>query len=118
MMYDLALNEKIISSVKREVVRLVYDLMHTDLEEIILYGSCSRGDYTDDSDIDIALITKCSRLEAKEYSGALAGIATELAMKYFAIVNFVCIPYDEYKEKKEWYGYFRNIKEEGEVLFG
>lgn len=114
----MALNDEIICSVKKEVVPLVYDLMQTDLVEVILYGSCSRGDYTEDSDIDIALITKCNRLEAKQYSGALAGIATELAMKYFAIVNFVCIPYDEYKEKNEWYGYFRNIKEEGELLFG
>lgn len=117
-MYDLALNDAIICSVKKEVIRLIHDLMRTDLVEVILYGSCSRGDYTEDSDIDIALITKCNRLEAKQYSGALAGIATELAMKYFAIVNFVCIPYDEYKEKNEWYGYFKNIKEEGEVLFG
>lgn len=117
MAYDLALNEEVIYSVKREVVRLVHDLMRTDLVEVILYGSCSRGDYTEDSDIDIALLTKCNRLEAKEYSSALAGIATELAMKYFAIVNFVCIPYDEYIEKNDWYGYFRNIKEEGEVLF-
>lgn len=84
MAYDLALNEEVIYSVKKEVVCLVHDLMRTDLVEVILYGSCSRGDYTEDSDIDIALITKCNRLEAKEYSSVLAGIATELAMKYFA----------------------------------
>ena len=27
-------------------------------------------------------------------------IATKLALKYFAIVNFVLLPYDEFEEKK------------------
>lgn len=38
----------------------------------------------------------------------------KLALKYFAIVNFVLLPYDEFEEKKSWYGYFKNIDREGE----
>lgn len=118
MAYEMALNENIIQAVKKDAVHLVTNLMKEDLVEIILYGSCARGDYTNDSDIDIALLTRSNRLEAKKYSTALAGIATELAMKYFAVVNFVCLPYEEYISKNSWYDYFRNIKEEGEVLYG
>lgn len=117
-MNDLILNERIIDSVKLEAAKLASELMQEDLVEVILYGSCARGDYTDDSDIDIALITKCGRMEVKRYDDALAGIATTLAMKYFAIVNFVCLPYDEFVEMKTWYAYFRNIDREGEVLYG
>lgn len=39
----------------------------------------------------------------------------KLALKYFAIVNFVLLPYDEFEEKKSWYGYFKNIDREGRV---
>lgn len=39
-------------------------------------------------------------------------------MKYFAVVNFVCLPYEEYIDKNDWYDYFRNIKQEGRVLYG
>lgn len=87
MAYELALNENVIQEVKREVVDLATNLMGKDLVEIILYGSCAREDYTSDSDIDIALITRSNRLEAKKYASELACIAAELAMKYFAIVN-------------------------------
>ena len=117
-MNELILDEQTINIVKLEAVKLASELMREDLVEVILYGSCARGDYSADSDIDIALITKCNRMEAKSYSDALAGIATTLAMKYFAIVNFVCLPYDEFVEKKTWYAYFRNIELEGEVLYG
>ena len=117
-MYELILDEQTICNVKKEVAVLTSALMQEDLVEIILYGSCSRGDYTADSDIDIALITRCDRMESKKYADELAGIATTLAMKYFAIVNFVCLPYNEFMEKKTWYAYFRNIDREGEVLYG
>lgn len=115
---DLALNYKVIENVKQEATEMVKVLMGADLIEVVLYGSCARGDYKDDSDIDIALLVKCNRLEVKKYDDALAGISTELAMKYFAIVNFVSLPYDEFVEKKVWYRYFRNIDMEGEVLYG
>nr|WP_303231082.1 hypothetical protein [uncultured Blautia sp.] len=57
-------------------------------------------------------------MKAKKYGSVLANIATELAMKYFAVVNFVCLPYEEYIDKNDWYDYFRNIKQEGRVLYG
>lgn len=117
-MENLALNTETIEKVKIEAAEMVKALIGSDLIEIILYGSCARGDYTDDSDMDIALLVKCNRLEAKKYDNALAGISTELAMKYFAIVNFVSLPYDEFVEKRAWYRYFKNIDIEGERLYG
>lgn len=117
-MDELMLTNEIISKVKKEVFDLVYRLMGTDLVEIILYGSCARGDFTKDSDVDIALLTKCDRIEVKKYDDGLDAIATHLAMRYFAIVNFVSLPHDEFLEKKTWYGYFQNIEKEGEVLYG
>lgn len=118
IMNELILNDEIITNIKREVVDLVRELVKSDLVEIILYGSCARGDYNDDSDIDIALLVKCDRLESQKYTEGLAEIATKLAMKYFAIVNFVCLPYAEFVKNSTWYEYFLNIKREGEVLYG
>lgn len=117
-MPDLALSRKIIEYIKRDATEMVQRLLKEELAEVILYGSCARGDYTADSDVDIALITKCGRIEAQKYNNALADIATELAMRYFAVVNFVCLPYEEFQEKKVWYAYFQNIATEGEVLYG
>lgn len=117
-MRDLLLTDNIINNVKSEAAKLTSELMQDDLVEAILYGSCARGDYSGDSDIDIALLTKCNRSEAKKYAEALASISTVLAMKYFAVVNFVCLPSDEFAEKKSWYPYFRSIDREGEVLYG
>lgn len=85
---------------------------------MFLYGSCARGDYHADSDVDIALITKCNRMAAKKYDDGLDAIATQLAINYFAIVNFVSLPNDEFLENKTWYDYFQNIEKDGEVIYG
>ena len=116
-MVDLRLTDKDIKVAKEEIVEKTQNLLKTDLVKVILYGSCARGDYKADSDVDIALLTKCDRESAKKYNRALADIATDFAMKYYQVVNFVCLPYDEFQEKKDWYPYFRNIDREGQVLF-
>ena len=115
---EIALNDEVIQMIKQDCIVPIQELMKDDLIKIVLYGSCARGDYTEDSDVDIALLTKCDRIEAQKYTGELSMIATELAMKYFAVVNFVCLPYEEFVEKKSWYSYFKNIEKEGEVLYG
>jgi predicted nucleotidyltransferase len=112
------LTSDVIEKVKSECVPMVKKALGDDLCNIIMYGSCARGDFNEDSDIDIALLTKCDRIEAQRYSYILAQVATELALKYFAIVNFVCLPKEEYNEKKEWYPYFKNIDCEGVILYG
>ena len=114
-MIDLSLKSDTIEKIQSEIIDRVHKGMNHDIAEIILYGSCARGD---DSDIDIALIMNCDRQESKKYNDFLADVSTEIAMKYFAIVNFVCLPYDEFLEKKVWYPYFINIDSEGKVLYG
>lgn len=118
MTTDLTLNQNIIDKVKYESVLLICDALGKDIKKIILYGSCSRGDFLDDSDIDIALIVSCDRAEMSKYNDMLAEIATKLAAKYFTIVNFVCVPEHEFEERKTWYPYYRNIDKEGELLYG
>ncbi|EET62548.1 hypothetical protein BRYFOR_05583 [Marvinbryantia formatexigens DSM 14469] len=115
-MEKLVLSQEVVSKVKNEIYPMVKEVLRDDLIECVLYGSCARGDFSDDSDIDIALLVKCSRVEAVKYNDALADVAVSMAMKYFAIINFVCIPYAEYMSKKSWYLYFKNISKEGIVI--
>ena len=112
------LSENLIEVIKKDATQMVVQAMDP--------GSCGgnslrvvcKGDFSEDSDIDIALLTRCGRTEAKKYNGTLSAIATEIAMKYFQIVNFVCLPYEEFIEKKSWYPYFYNIEKEGQILYG
>ena len=112
------LNRDVIEKIKTETPDLIREFMRSDLVKMILYGSCARGDFKEHSDVDIALLVKGDRTDSWKYSNKIDEVATELALKYFAVVNFVLLPYDEFEEKKSWYGYFKNIDKEGIKLYG
>ena len=112
------LNRDVIEKIKTETPDLIREFMRSDLVKMILYGSCARGDFKEHSDVDIALLVKGDRTDSWKYNDKIDEVATELALKYFAVVNFVLLPYDEFEEKKSWYGYFKNIDKEGIKLYG
>jgi predicted nucleotidyltransferase len=118
-LHSMTLSDTVIDKIKNDVPLLVKEIMKNDLDKVILYGSCARGDFAMESDIDIAIIAHCNRLTAQKYGSALTDVSFELANRYLsAIVNFVCLPYDEYMEKKSWYSFYQNIDIDGEVLYG
>jgi len=93
-------------------------ILNKHIKKIIMYGSCARGDFNSDSDIDIAILTDMNRTDIKQYDSELMDAVTDIAMNSEAIVEYICLPIDEYNEKKDWYGYFKNIDTEGRVLYG
>lgn len=98
---------------------MITDLrLNQNITEKVKSDSVSRGAFSDDSDIDIALVIACDRIELNKYSDLLAEIATKLAVEHLAIVNFVCLPEKEFEERRRWYPYYKNIDREGELLYG
>lgn len=84
---------------------------------IILYGSCARKNYTEDSDIDIAVLINGNYEDARHYDGVLADIAADISFNNIVILNSVCIPKSEYDLKKSWYPYYQNISKEGVLIY-
>ena len=106
-----------LESVKNAAVKNIVNIFQDDCRMIILYGSCARGDYNEDSDVDIAILTGSEREGAKKYNAQIDDVATQISIDTMAVVNFVCLPYKEYEEKKTWYPYFKNIADEGVILY-
>ena len=109
--------KKTIEYVKSEAVKNITRILNDDCRQIILYGSYARGDFTADSDIDIAILTVCDRNQVKTYGSQIDELSTRIGLDTMAIVNFICLPYSEFVEKKSWYPYFRNIDRDGIILY-
>ncbi len=110
--------DEVLTSVKEATLKAIPGILKDDCRQIILYGSYARGDYNDESDIDIAILTNSDRTEVKKYDDSIDDVATQICQDTMAIVNYVCLPYREYEEKKTWYPYFMNIARDGVVLYG
>ena len=88
------------------------------LSKIILYGSYARGDFRDDSDIDVAAIVKGSRPELQDELKQVWDRANDLELEYEVLVSPTVIPFDEYEKWKEDLPYYRNIEREGVAVSG
>ena len=107
----------VLERVKEAAVINIPQIMNDDCRQIILYGSYARGDFSSDSDVDIAVLTSCDREQAKVYSSQIDDLAADIGISTMTIVNFVCLPIDEFEEKKAWYPYFINIAKDGVTLY-
>lgn len=111
-----ALDNSKIKTISEIIARKIIHELGDEVVKCILFGSCARGDYNDDSDIDIAVITKSNREKEKMYREQLIDVATDVELETFSIINIICIPYLEFEEKKGWYELYKNIEQEGVVL--
>ena len=96
-----------------ECYRVVYG---DDIVEIVLYGSYARGDYAEDSDIDIAAVVHGSREELQEKLKVVWDVSAELGVENDIIVSPTVIPYEEFMKYKQTLPYYRNIAEEGQKI--
>lgn len=93
--------------------RVVYG---DDIVEVVLYGSYARGDYSEDSDIDIAAVVQGSRVDLQEKLKIVWDVSAEIGLEHDIVVSPTVIPYDEYVKYKETLPYYRNIAEEGRKI--
>lgn len=106
-----------IDSIRRESVKGISDIVKDDLEKIIMFGSHARGDYTSESDIDIAVIINRTRKDIDKYKDELIELSADIDLRNFVVVNFLCVPNEEFKEKKSYYPIYANIEKEGVVWY-
>ena len=112
------MTDKDIDYACNEMKKCVPEVLHDHLIKMIVYGSVARKDYNDDSDVDIAILTDLGREEVKKYDSDLMDIVTDIAIHNGAIVEYVCVPYNEFESKKSWYSYFKNIEKDGVQIYG
>ena len=86
------------------------------LVQVILYGSYARGDFDDESDIDIVALVRCDRETISERSYAMAEFSSDLDLKFGIMVSASALSYDEYQKYINDVPYYTNIAREGVAL--
>lgn len=87
------------------------------LKAIILYGSVARGTATPESDIDIMVLVDSSAEELKRYADKLCDVSTDFALEYFKVFSIIDVCYAEFSKWKQVLPFYRNIANEGVVLY-
>lgn len=101
-----------------EFARLTKEILGSRLTKIILYGSFARGDYTENSDIDIMILTTLTDKEIEKAETEIFDLAFEFQMKYFVDISVVLKNEEQFNY---WLGvlpFYNNVQREGIVVNG
>lgn len=94
----------------------VKKILGDDLKKIILYGSYARGDYSENSDIDIMVLTTLTDSEIERVESKIYDLAFDFLMDYGVDISVVIKNENQFNY---WLGalpFYDNVQREGMVL--
>lgn len=88
------------------------------LKSVILYGSYARGDFSEESDIDIMILLDLDDMLIKKYRHELSGITYDFNMDYNIDIKPIAKSQEHFEKWEDTYPFYKNVKNEGVKLFG
>lgn len=108
--------ENQVNNISKQISQSYRSVYGDSIVAIYLYGSYARGNYTDESDIDITAIVKGNRTDLQEKLKLVWDISADIGLENDVVVSPTVIPYAEYEEYKEILPYYMNIQKEGKRI--
>lgn len=93
-------------------------LMGKDLSKVLVYGSYARGDYDENSDVDIMILTSLPENEIEQVEDALYDEAFDFMMEYKIQISVIVKNEEHFKY---WLGalpFYDNVEREGVEIVG
>ena len=97
-----------------EILQKIYG---EHLKKVILYGSYARGDYNENSDIDIMILLDLSDLDIKQYRHELSGETFDFNMDQELAIKLIAKSQQHFQNWVEAYPFYANVEKEGVKLF-
>jgi predicted nucleotidyltransferase len=106
---------KDIDIILRKLITRLRESTGDKLQRIILFGSCSRGEHTQESDIDVMVIVTDESI--KEYDEKALAIAVDLSIEYGKVICIFVVSSNKYLEEKQYNPFIKNIENEGITIY-
>ena len=107
------MTEKVIHDAAEKFAADATKIYGSALREVILYGSCARGDYEPDSDIDLMVLLDVAPERIVSERQKIRGVSNRLDLEYDVVLTPVvqsCQIYEKYLPVSAFY---QNVQREG-----
>lgn len=107
-----------IDSILEQFILEISNLIGNRLKKVILYGSYARGDYDQNSDIDVMILTDFNDEELVEYRMKIRDLACEIELEHDVVISPIVRNIDKYNNRIKVVPFYINVQKEGVVLRG
>lgn len=105
--------QAMLTEILDKVVLFSKDIFKDNLTDVILFGSYARGDFDEESDIDILVVANMSSEEMQNYRRELDSLCGEMLLDYGVLVSIIEKDYDTYRRYANILPFYKNIAKEG-----
>lgn len=106
-------NKESVNKITSAAAQKAKELFNEKLLSVILYGSCARGENTEESDIDILLLVDHPNDILRTFRASVADIASELSLNNGVTVSLLPFSAETYQRYKNAMPFLINIEKEG-----
>ncbi|SOD79762.1 nucleotidyltransferase domain-containing protein [Spirosoma fluviale] len=103
-----------IEPIVREFKAALQALYGDRLGDVVLYGSYARGDYDDESDIDLMILLNDEQVNTYAEIRKIIDIEVQLLLRYGLAISPLPVSYQKYKTSRG--GVYREARKEGLLL--
>ena len=98
-----------------EMCKTIGDIYAEAIDEVVLYGSYARGQETDESDVDMAIVLKVRQTD-QQYD-RLTDVVVDYELDLGITLSIISIEQREFMEWKNTLPFYKNVVKEGIVLW-
>ena len=106
-----------LQTISDKVVFCAQKIFADKMDKVLLYGSYARGDYTDDSDIDIMIILDCPKEEVAAYRRKTSQMASRIGLEYDVLISIILRDKETFDSRKEELLFYQNVVKDGIKLY-
>ena len=114
----MANNPNNVENAINEFVREINKMLKDKIEKILLYGSYARGDYKENSDLDIMILTNLSEEEIVKIRTIIWDLAYDIGLKNDIIISVLLKNINDFNYWLDTLPFYMNIQKEGVILNG
>ena len=96
-----------------EVCRACNQVFERKISDAWLYGSYARGDFDEDSDVDILLTVDVEPEALPSYRKAVCHVCSDLGLKHDILVSPAVEPLGQFRRFQNVLPYYQNVVKEG-----
>ena len=84
-----------------------------DLHDVLLYGSCARGEQDEESDIDVMALVDLPKTTLPQYRRMVSDLSSSIDLRCDVLLSIKLQDLDTFRRYRETLPYFQNVKREG-----
>jgi len=110
-------NENTLQKILDIATENMKELFGEKLCSIVLFGSYARGDYDDESDIDIFVMVDMDKVEMAEYRDTVSDLLFEIDLEYDVLLSAKLQDKATFEAWENVLPFFMNVKKEGVPVY-